>query len=99
MEAVCPRCLFSFFPFPKKKADIPKDAVYAHECKSGFIRPMPQFLCSDCKPFNEDTVLISLEKITEINRQRKFRKFREKEKEEELAKTIAESFPEGLPLG
>ena len=97
MEAVCPRCLFSYFPSPKHKADIPKDAVYAHECKSGFIRPFPQFLCSDCKPFNEDTVLISSEKITEINRKRKFRKFREDG--DRLIKEIEDPFPEGLPSG
>lgn len=98
MEAVCPRCLYSFFPFPPKVSDIPKDAVYAHECKTGFIRPYPQFICSDCKPFNEDTVLISLERITEINRQRKFAKFREKEEEDRFAIELAESLPEGIPI-
>ena len=83
MEAICPRCMFSFFPFASKpKLCIPSDGVYAHECKTGYIRPYPQFLCSECKPFNEDTKLMSLDVIAKTNHERKLTRFRMQDEEE-----------------
>ena len=77
MEAICPRCLFSFFPCREEPPCDISDAVYAHECKTGYIRPYPQFLCSNCKPFNEDTKLMSMQTITKTNRARKQQRIRE----------------------
>ena len=85
MEVECPRCLYSFFPgVPLFSKDTPKDLVYAHECKTGYIRIYPQFMCSSCGPFNEETSLLSLRGIAETNHRRKLDRIRMDDEKEEV---------------
>ena len=76
----CPRCLLEFYSTKDVCSIVDSPTrVYAHECSSGFIRPYPQIICSDCGPSNEDTVLMSLAEIERINESRKRAKYINKE--------------------
>ena len=83
MEAMCPRCLYSFFPAVKTPEACPPSPVYAHECATGYYRPYPQFMCSLCGPGNDDTILMSAGEVVSINRDRKLTHFRELEDKRE----------------
>lgn len=99
MECTCPRCLYSFFPEIKKAepaVDKPKDIVYSHDCTSGYWRPYPQFMCKECGPDNSDTELMSLSRISEINKERKEQRFRERD-EDSIFEAELES--EGARIG
>jgi hypothetical protein len=52
-EVTCPRCSFThhkrFEPMAKE------EGVLVHTCVSGYIRPYPTEICTDCKEGKRDT--------------------------------------------
>lgn len=93
---ICPRCLLEFFTDPKQRSQTKAETVvYAHLCKSGYIRPYPHKYCSDCKGVGDDnTELMSLDQIRKTNQHKKRTFFRDFQRNQEPETDLVLKAPE-----